>query len=32
VIDGRYRLVKVGLQSVIVAHLDGSNQRTLAIR
>jgi hypothetical protein len=32
VIDGRYRLVKVGLQSVIVAHLDGNNQRTLVMR
>ena len=32
IIDGRYRLVKVGLTSVVVAHLDGSNQRTLPLQ
>jgi hypothetical protein len=32
IVDGRYRLVKVGLQSVVVAHLDGTNPRTLTAR
>ena len=32
IVDGRYRLVKVGTQSVVVAHLDGSNPRTLVVR
>jgi len=31
VIDGRYRLVKVGVQSVVVAYLDGSGQRTIPL-
>jgi hypothetical protein len=31
VIDGRFRLVKVGLESVVVAYLDGSGQRTLPL-
>jgi hypothetical protein len=32
IVDGRYRVVKVGVQSVVVAHLDGTNPRTLAVR
>ena len=32
IVDGRYRLVKVGTQSVVVARLDGSNPRTLVVR
>jgi hypothetical protein len=32
VLDGRYRLVKIGLESVIVSYLDGSGRRTLALR
>ena len=32
IVDGRYRVVKVGLQSVVVAHLDGTNPRTLTAR
>jgi hypothetical protein len=31
VIDGRYRIVKVGVQSVVVAYLDGSGTRTIAL-
>lgn len=31
IVDGRYRLVKVGLQSVVVAYLDGSGQRTIPL-
>lgn len=30
VVDGRYRLVKVGMQTVVVSYLDGSGQRTLS--
>jgi hypothetical protein len=30
VVDGRYRLVKVGVQTVVVSYLDGSGQRTLS--
>ena len=32
VVDGRYRLLKVALQSVIVAYLDGQGQKTLSLR
>jgi hypothetical protein len=32
IIDGRYRLVKVGRESVVVSYLDGSGPRTLPIR
>jgi hypothetical protein len=31
VVDGRYRLIKVGVQSVVVSYLDGSGQRTIAL-
>jgi len=31
IVDGRYRVVKVGLESVVMAYLDGSGQRTLAL-
>jgi hypothetical protein len=31
VLDGRYRLLKVGLESVVVAYLDGTGQRTLPL-
>jgi len=31
IVDGRYRLLKVGVQSVVVAYLDGSGQRTIAL-
>jgi hypothetical protein len=30
IIDGRYRLVKIGVQSVIIEHLDGRGRTTLA--
>jgi hypothetical protein len=30
VVDGRYRLVKVGMRTVVVSYLDGSGQRTLS--
>lgn len=30
IVDGRYRLVKVGLQSVVIEHLDGRGRTTLA--
>ncbi len=29
IVDGRYRVVKVGAQSVVVSRIDGSGQRTL---
>lgn len=31
VLDGRYRLVKVGTQSVVVSYVDGSGMRTLGL-
>lgn len=31
VVDGRYRVVKVGVQSVVVSYLDGSGIRTLPL-
>jgi hypothetical protein len=31
IVDGRYRVVKVGVQSVVVSYLDGSGIRTLAL-
>jgi hypothetical protein len=31
IVDGRYRLIKVGVQSAVVAYLDGSGQRTIAL-
>jgi hypothetical protein len=31
VLDGRYRLVKIGLESVVVSYLDGSGRKTLAL-
>ena len=31
VVDGRYRIVKVGSQSVVVSYVDGSGQRTIGM-
>jgi hypothetical protein len=31
VVDGRYRLLKIGLESVVIAYLDGTGQRTLPL-
>jgi len=31
IVDGRYRIVKVGLQSVVVSYVDGSGQRTIGM-
>ncbi|HSG00407.1 MAG TPA: hypothetical protein VLA20_04710 [Vicinamibacterales bacterium] len=31
IVDGRYRIIKVGAQSVVVSYLDGSGQRTIAL-
>jgi hypothetical protein len=31
IVDGRYRLVKVGTQSVVVSYVDGSGIRTLGL-
>lgn len=31
IVDGRYRVVKVGIQSVVVSYLDGSGIRTLPL-
>lgn len=31
IVDGRYRVVRVGVQSVVVSYLDGSGIRTLAL-
>ena len=27
-VDGRYRLVKVGLESIVMSYLDGQGQQT----
>lgn len=32
VLDGQYRLVKIGLESVVVSYLDGSGRKTLPLR
>jgi hypothetical protein len=31
VVDGRYRVVKIGLQSVVLAYVDGTGQRTIPL-
>ena len=31
VVDGRYRIVKIGLQSAVVSYVDGSGQRTIPL-
>jgi hypothetical protein len=31
VVDGRYRVVKVGIQSVVLSYLDGSGVRTIGL-
>jgi hypothetical protein len=31
IVDGRYRVLKINVQSVVVAYTDGSGQRTLAL-
>lgn len=31
IVDGRYRIVKVGLQSVVVSYVDGTGSRTIAL-
>jgi hypothetical protein len=31
VVDGRYRVVKVGQESVVVSYVDGSGLRTLGL-
>ena len=31
IVDGRYRLLKVGTQSVVVSYLDGTGQRTIPL-
>ena len=31
VLDGRYRLVKIGLESVVVSYLDDSGRKTLPL-
>jgi hypothetical protein len=30
IVDGRYRLVRVGMESVVIEHLDGTGRTTLA--
>jgi hypothetical protein len=30
IVDGRYRLVKIGMESVVIEHLDGTGRTTLA--
>lgn len=30
ILDGRYRLVKIGMESVVIEHLDGTGRTTLA--
>jgi len=31
VLDGQYKILKVGLQSVIVSYVDGQGQRTIGL-
>jgi hypothetical protein len=31
IVDGRYRVVKVGVQSVVLSYMDGTGQRTIAM-
>ncbi len=31
VVDGRYRVIKIGVQSVVVSYVDGSGQRTIPL-
>ena len=31
IVDGRYRVVKVGTQSVVVSYVDGSGMRTVGL-
>jgi hypothetical protein len=31
VLDGRYRLVKIGVESIVVSYLDGSGRKTLPL-
>ena len=31
IVDGRYRVVRIGVQSVVVSYLDGSGMRTLPL-
>ncbi len=31
IVDGRYRLVRIGNESVVVAYLDGTGQRTIPV-
>lgn len=31
IVDGRYRVLKIGLESVVMAYLDGTGQRTIRI-
>ena len=31
IVDGRYRIVKIGLQSVVVSYVDGSGSRTIPL-
>ena len=31
IVDGKYRIVKVGLQSVVVSYVDGTGSRTIAL-
>jgi hypothetical protein len=32
IVDGKYKLLKVGKESVIVSYVDGTGQRTIMIR
>jgi hypothetical protein len=31
IVDGRYRVVKIGVESVVVSYVDGTGLRTLAL-
>jgi hypothetical protein len=31
IVDGRFRVVRIGVQSVVVSYLDGSGTRTIAL-
>ncbi len=32
VIDGRYRIVKIGIESIVMEYLDGKGRQTIPLR
>jgi hypothetical protein len=31
VVDGKYKIIKINVQSVVIAYVDGSGQRTIGL-